>query len=109
MSGETANFLAGGEFPILVPEEEGRITVEFKQFGVSLDFTPTLLGDSRINLHIRPEVSQLSSTGAVELNGFTIPALPTRRADTTVQLARGHSLAYDIGHASLWERRCPYA
>src|SRR5690606_33304376 len=67
LSGKTATFLAGGEFPILVPDSNGRITVEFKQFGVSLAFTPTILGRDRISLKVKPEVSQLSNTGAVEL------------------------------------------
>lgn len=91
VSGESATFLAGGEFPILVPEND-RITVEFKQFGVSLAFTPVLVGD-RISLKVNPEVSQLTNTGAVELAGFTIPALTTRRAETTVELGSGQSFA----------------
>ncbi|MEX2454956.1 MAG: type II and III secretion system protein family protein [Rhodospirillaceae bacterium] len=91
VSGESATFLAGGEFPILVPENN-RISVEFKQFGVSLAFTPLLVGD-RISLRVNPEVSQLSATGAVELDGFTIPALTTRRAETTVELGSGQSFA----------------
>ena len=91
VSGESATFLAGGEFPILVPEND-RITVEFKQFGVSLAFTPVLVGD-RISLKVNPEVSQLTTTGAVELAGFTIPALTTRRAETTVELGSGQSFA----------------
>lgn len=91
VSGESATFLAGGEFPILVPEND-RITVEFKQFGVSLAFTPVLVGD-RISLKVNPEVSQLTTTGAVVLAGFTIPALTTRRAETTVELGSGQSFA----------------
>jgi pilus assembly protein CpaC len=91
VSGESATFLAGGEFPILVPDD-GKITVEFKQFGVSLAFTPVLVGD-RISLKVNPEVSQLTTTGAVELAGFTIPALTTRRAETTVELGSGQSFA----------------
>ena len=91
VSGESATFLAGGEFPILVPEND-RITVEFKQFGVSLAFTPVLVGE-RISLKVNPEVSQLTNTGAVELAGFTIPALTTRRAETTVELGSGQSFA----------------
>jgi len=93
MSGETASFLAGGEFPILVPDSDGRVTIEFKKFGISLAFTPTLVGDGRINLHVRPEVSQLSNTNAVTLNGFEVPSLTTRRADTTVELGSGQSFA----------------
>ena len=91
VSGESATFLAGGEFPILVPEND-KITVEFKQFGVSLAFTPVLVGE-RIRLKVNPEVSQLTTTGAVQLAGFTIPALTTRRAETTVELGSGQSFA----------------
>lgn len=93
LSGETATFLAGGEFPIVVPDEGTRVTVEFKEFGVSLAFTPTLIGGKRISLKVRPEVSQLSSAGAVVLQGFSIPSLTTRRAETTVELGSGQSFA----------------
>lgn len=93
LSGETASFLAGGEFPILVPDSSGRVTIEFKKFGVSLAFTPTLLGESRVNMHVRPEVSQLSSTNSVTLNSFVVPSLTTRRAETTVELGSGQSFA----------------
>ena len=81
MSGKPATFLAGGEFPIVVPDD-GKVTVEFKQFGVSLAFTPTVMSANRINLHVNPEVSQLTTTGSVQLAGFTIPALTTRRDPT---------------------------
>jgi len=98
LTGETASFLAGGEFPILVPQGNDRITVEFKKFGVSLAFTPTILNGNRINLHVRPEVSQLSPEGAISVpigidSALTIPALTTRRADTTVELGSGQSFA----------------
>ena len=93
LTGEAASFLAGGEFPILVPDSDGRVTIEFKKFGVSLSFTPTLIGQDRVNLHVRPEVSQLSSTNAVTLNNFQVPSLTTRRADTTVELGSGQSFA----------------
>ena len=92
ISGETATFLAGGEFPIIVPDD-GKVTIEFKQFGVSLAFTPTLLGGKRINLKVRPEVSQLSAAGSVSIQGFSIPSLTTRRAETTVELGSGQSFA----------------
>lgn len=92
-SGETANFLAGGEFPIPVSSNNGEVTIEFREFGVGLDFSPTVLSDKRINLHVAPEVSVLSQNGAVILNGFSVPALSTRRADTTVELASGQSFA----------------
>ena len=93
LSGETASFLAGGEFPILVPDSDGRITIEFKKFGVSLAFTPTLIGDGQVNLHVRPEVSQLSNSNSVTLGSFEIPSLVTRRAETTVELGSGQSFA----------------
>jgi len=98
LSGETASFLAGGEFPILVPQGNDRVTVEFKKFGVSLAFTPTILNQGRINLHVRPEVSALSSEGAISVPiGFDsvlqVPALKTRRAETTVELGSGQSFA----------------
>jgi pilus assembly protein CpaC len=92
ISGETATFLAGGEFPIIVPDDDN-VVIEFKEFGVSLAFTPTLLGGKRINLKVRPEVSQLSAAGAVSFQGFSIPSLTTRRAETTVELASGQSFA----------------
>jgi len=93
VSGETARFLAGGEFPIPLAGSDGDLTVQFKEFGVSLAFTPTLIGEGRINLRVRPEVSQLSSSGAVRVNDLDIPALTTRRAETTVELGSGQSFA----------------
>lgn len=93
LTGETASFLAGGEFPILVPDSNGRVTIEFKKFGISLAFTPTMIGENRVNLHVRPEVSQLSSTNAVTLGGFVVPSLTTRRVETTVELGSGQSFA----------------
>lgn len=93
MSGETASFLAGGEFPVPVAQEGNTITIEFREFGVSLAFTPTVLGNGAISLHVRPEVSALSTTGAIQVGDFTVPALTTRRAETTVQVASGQSFA----------------
>jgi len=94
VSGETASFLAGGEFPIPVPQDNGNaITVQFKKFGVSLNFIPTVLSGERIALKVAPEVSQLSESGAVVLDGFSVPSLTTRRAETSVELASGQSLA----------------
>ena len=93
VSGETASFLAGGEFPIPVSQDDDTITVEFKQFGVSLAFTPTLLGRSRVSMRVRPEVSQLSNAVQVIAGGLAIPSLTTRRAETTVELASGQSFA----------------
>jgi len=92
LSGETGTFLAGGEIPIPVSQGLGAVSVEYKQYGVSLAYTPTVLSDGRISLRVRPEVSQLSSAGAVTLNGVQIPALTTRRAETTVELGSGQSM-----------------
>ncbi|MCX7384623.1 MAG: type II and III secretion system protein family protein [Alphaproteobacteria bacterium] len=101
-SGETASFLAGGEFPIPIAAAGAAgstsITVEFKQFGVSLAVVPTVLSPTRLNLRVRPEVSQLSSNGAVNVpiaggGTLTIPALTVRRAETTVELGSGQSFA----------------
>src|SRR4051812_26194405 len=91
LSGETASFLAGGEFPIPVSQSLGAVTIEYKQYGVGLAFTPVVLADGRISMRVRPEVSQLSDAGSVRLNGFTVPALTTRRAETTVELGSGQS------------------
>jgi pilus assembly protein CpaC len=93
LSGQTASFLAGGEFPIPVSQTNGAITVEFKQFGVKLDFTPTVLNERRISLKVRPEVSQIDPTVSVMTGGITVPGLSVRRADTTVELASGQSFA----------------
>ncbi|MCR9256132.1 MAG: type II and III secretion system protein family protein [Alphaproteobacteria bacterium] len=91
VSGQRAEFLAGGEFPVIVPQTDDLATVEFKPFGVSLAFTPVVMDGGRINLHVAPEVSELIESGSIEIEGFTIPALSTRRADTRVELASGQS------------------
>lgn len=92
LSGETANFLAGGEIPVpLVQGDSRTVTVEYKPYGVSLSFTPTVLADGRISMRVRPEVSDLTQNGAIQLNGFTIPALSTRRTETTVEMGSGQS------------------
>ncbi len=94
LSGDTARFLAGGEFPIPVAQEEGAITIEFKEFGVSLAFTPTVIGEDLINLVVNPEVSQLDFATAVVTDlGFRVPGLTTRRATTTIELRDGQSFA----------------
>jgi pilus assembly protein CpaC len=90
LSGETASFLAGGEFPVVTTSTNGT-TVEYKSYGVSLAFTPVVLEGGRISMRVRPEVSQLTSQGAVRINGIDIPALTTRRAETTVELGSGQS------------------
>jgi pilus assembly protein CpaC len=91
LSGETASFLAGGEFPIPISQAQGEITVEYKQYGVSLAFTPVVLDNGRISMRVRPEVSELTTQGTVRLNGFDIPGVSTRRAETTVELGSGQS------------------
>jgi pilus assembly protein CpaC len=103
LSGETASFLAGGEFPVPVAQSgnsggggnggSAAITVEFKPFGVSLGFTPTVLSDHTINLKVEPEVSQIDPSASVSINGLTIPGLRTRRASTTLELRDGESFA----------------
>jgi pilus assembly protein CpaC len=91
LSGETADFLAGGEFPIPMSQGLGTTSVEYKKYGVSLAYTPTVLANGRISLRVRPEVSELSSQGAVTLGNFEIPALTVRRAETTIELGSGQS------------------
>jgi pilus assembly protein CpaC len=92
VSGETADFLAGGEYPIPVPDPlSGSVIIQYRKFGVSLAYTPTVLSNGRISLRVRPEVSELSSEGAIRLQGFEIPALTIRRAETTVELGSGES------------------
>lgn len=93
LSGETASFLSGGEFPVPVAQEDNRISIEFREFGVSLAFTPTIIDDNRISLRVRPEVSQLSNTGAFNDGNLNVPALSTRRAETTVEMGSGQSFA----------------
>ncbi len=94
-SGQTASFLAGGEFPMIVPSGTASTfaTVEFKSYGVSLSFTPVILANGRISLRVAPEVSQLTTQGAITVSGISIPALTTRRAETTVELGSGQSFA----------------
>ena len=103
LSGETASFLAGGEFPVPVQQSSGGggggggnaggITVEFKPFGVSLAFTPTILADGIINLQVEPEVSSIDPSASITVNGLTIPGLQTRRANTVLELRDGESFA----------------
>lgn len=97
LSGDTASFLAGGEFPIPVASETSNgsssITVEFKQFGVSLAFTPTVLDGGLISLKVAPEVSAIDPAASVTLNSINVPGLTTRRAQTTVEMHDGQSFA----------------
>lgn len=92
VSGETANLLAGGEFPIPVAEENGRLTIEFKQFGVLLNFTPVVLDPGRISLKMQTEVSAIDRTTAVTLASTSIPGLTVRRASSTVEMSSGGSI-----------------
>ncbi len=104
LSGDTASFLAGGEFPIPVAQSAtsvgadgatgaGAISVDFKEFGVGLSFTPTVLGDGLINLVVAPEVSSIAPASSISINGLAIPGLKTRRARTTVELRDGQTFA----------------
>ena len=92
LSGEKASFLAGGEFPFPVPSGVNLITIEFRQYGVKLDFTPTVQEDGKIKLQVVPEVSALDPTNTVRVDNVTIPALTVRRANTTVEMRDGESL-----------------
>ena len=92
LSGDTASFLAGGEYPIPVAGNNGQVTVDYKKYGVGLAFTPTVLNHGLINMKIEPEVSQIDTTHTVAVsNGISVPALIVRRASTTVELRDGQS------------------
>jgi pilus assembly protein CpaC len=91
LSGDTASFLAGGEFPIPVPGSLGSVTIDYKRYGVGLAFTPTVLKAGLINLKIEPEVSQLDTSHPVQVAGISVPPLIVRRASTTVELRDGQS------------------
>jgi pilus assembly protein CpaC len=93
VSGETANFLAGGEYPIPVVDSQGQLSVTYKKFGVGLAFTPVVMSEGRISLKIESEVSELTTDGSVVLSSISIPALKTRQAKTTVEMPSGGSLA----------------
>ena len=91
LSGDTASFLAGGEFPIPVPGALGQVTIDYKRYGVGLAFTPTVLSNGLINMKIEPEVSQLDTSKPVQVAGISVPPLIVRRASTTVELRDGQS------------------
>ena len=98
LSGKTAHFLAGGEFPVPIPQSgaigiSSNITIQYKPFGVGLNFTPTVLSSGRISMEISPEVSELDFRNAVSFQGFIIPGITTRRVSTVVELADGQSFA----------------
>ena len=90
-SGQKASFLAGGEFPIPISEEDGKITVDYKKYGVSLDFTPTVLADGLISLDIQPEVSSIDASASYSLGNISIPGFVVRRAQTSIDLKSGQS------------------
>lgn len=93
VSGEQASFLAGGEFPIPIANDDGAFSVTYRKFGVSLQFVPVVLSQDRISMRVVPEVSELSTAGSIEFNGFSIPSISVRRAETTVELGSGQSFA----------------
>lgn len=93
VSGEKASFLAGGEFPFPVPQGLNQVTIDFRPYGVKLNFTPTVENNGLIRLNVEPEVSQLDPANSLRLSGVTVPALTTRRAQTTVELKSGEALA----------------
>ncbi|MET1114729.1 MAG: pilus assembly protein N-terminal domain-containing protein [Comamonas sp.] len=90
-TGQSASFLAGGEIPIPVPGRDGNVAIEYKEFGVKLQLTPTILANERIALKVAPEASDLDYTQGVMIGGVSVPAVRTRRADTMVELADGES------------------
>lgn len=96
ISGETASFLAGGEFPIPVPQSgsaAGSVTIEFREFGVRVNFTPVVLAHQRIRMRVSPEVSETDFSNAIQIQGFVVPGLTQRRVDTTVEVGNGQTLA----------------
>jgi pilus assembly protein CpaC len=93
LNGQEAAFLAGGEFPIPVPQAFGLVTIQFKKFGVGLVFTPNIVDSKHISLNVAPEVSELDFQNALRTQGFVVPAITTRRASTTIELADGQSFA----------------
>ena len=94
LSGQNAYFLAGGEYPVPVPQGLGTVGIEYKSFGVGLSFTPTVLADNKINIKVAPEVSELDFSNVITTaSGYVVPGLSTRKAETVVELADGQSFA----------------
>lgn len=91
LSGQSASFLSGGELPVPVPQGLGTTSIEYKPFGIGLTLTPTVLSNERIVLKVAPEASDLDYTNSLSINGVAVPAITTRRADTTVELGDGES------------------
>lgn len=89
ISGEKAEFLSGGEFPVPMSQKDGTISVEYKSYGIKLSFLPIVLSPNRIRLNIEQEISELSKNGTVKLSGINIPAVNSRRAKTTIELSPG--------------------
>ena len=94
ISGESASFLAGGEFPVPtgIDTTTGSASVTFKPFGVSLNFSPVVLSEGRISIHVKTEVSELSSEGEITVSGITVPSLKVRRAESTLELPSGGAM-----------------
>ena len=101
VTGQTASFLAGGEVPVPIAQPNGLVSVEYKPFGVSLEFMPTIIRTNRIALHVRPQVSSLVRIGEVKVGGLELPSFTVRRADTTVEVASGQTFAI----AGLFQRQ----
>ena len=96
LSGKKADFLVGGEFPVPVPQATGggvTITIEWKKYGVVLEFLPTVIGQQMIRLTVAPEVSQIDFTSAVQIEGYTVPGVTQRRVETTIEVASGSTIA----------------
>ena len=93
VSGRPAFFNSGGEFPILVPQSLGTVSIEYKKFGTQVDFVPIVLGNGNIRLEIRPRISEIDPTRSITINGTTVPGLRVREADTGAELRPGQTLA----------------
>lgn len=93
LTGQEATFLAGGEFPVPVPQGLGTVGIEYKKFGVALSFTPTVLSDRKINIKVQPEVSELDTSTGTTIQGTSVPGITTRSVTTTIELADGQSFA----------------
>jgi pilus assembly protein CpaC len=93
LSGQTADFLVGGEFPVPVPQGNQTISIDYKDFGVKLSFLPTVIDENRISIKVAPEVSNLDVRNSIKFSGFVVPGLTTRRTSTLVELGDGQSFA----------------
>ncbi|HRX80263.1 MAG TPA: pilus assembly protein N-terminal domain-containing protein, partial [Pirellulaceae bacterium] len=93
VSGRPASFSSGGEFPIIVPQSLGTVSIEYRQFGTRVDFVPIVLGNGRVRLEVRPQVSEIDPARSVTINNTTVPGLRTRWVDTGVEMKAGQTLA----------------